>query len=190
MTTHGKSYLNGQKSPTYRVWIGMKARCFNPTTSHYEYYGGRGIRVCERWLSFENFLTDMGERPHGKMIDRYPNNDGNYEPGNCRWATRSENCRNKSDNRLITHQGQTKTMAEWVEITGLPRTTIKDRLAAGWDATRTLETPRKILRWLGPVVCNGQSKSVTAWCRETGVKPKLARAMLSQGIPPEVALFP
>ncbi len=78
----------------YRVWVNMKARCFNPKDPRYASYGGRGITVCNRWRSFENFYADMGDRPPGLSIDRI-DNDGNYEPGNCRWATRSEQQRNK-----------------------------------------------------------------------------------------------
>ncbi len=77
-------------SPTYLSWDSMIQRCSNPKRKEWKNYGGRGIRVCERWLSFENFLADMGERPEGKTIDRYPNNDGNYDKSNCRWATRAE----------------------------------------------------------------------------------------------------
>jgi hypothetical protein len=86
------------RSPTYRSWCGMIQRCENPRAEGYELYGGAGIRVCKRWReSFEAFLADMGERPTGKSIDRFPKRNGNYEPGNCRWATPSEQAQNRSN---------------------------------------------------------------------------------------------
>lgn len=88
-TTHGLSNTN-----TYRIWQGMIYRCKNPNYKNYKYYGGRGITVCERWHKFENFFQDMGERPKGLSIDRI-NNNGNYEPGNCRWATVKEQTSNQ-----------------------------------------------------------------------------------------------
>ena len=84
-TKHGYN-----RTPTYVSWCAMVARCANPKLKSYKNYGGRGIAVCDRWLEFSNFLADMGERPPGKSIDRFPDNDGHYEPGNCRWATASE----------------------------------------------------------------------------------------------------
>ena len=87
--THGHS-VGGQLSGTYRSWRSMLTRCRDPKSNRYQYYGGRGISVCDRWKeSFKNFLVDMGERPAGKSLDRL-DNDGNYEPSNCRWATPSE----------------------------------------------------------------------------------------------------
>jgi hypothetical protein len=89
LTTHGQSY-----SLTYRVWDSMVRRCNNITHHAYKSYGGRGIKVCEEWLKFENFWKDMGEKPKGLQIDRI-NNDGNYEPNNCRWVTPKENMNNR-----------------------------------------------------------------------------------------------
>ena len=89
--THGHA---GRRSPTYSSWAAMITRCSNPKIREWEHYGGRGITVCERWLKFENFLADMGEKPAELTLDRI-DNDGNYEPGNCRWATRSDQIRNR-----------------------------------------------------------------------------------------------
>ena len=89
--THGKT-----RTAEHRVWSDMKNRCTNPKNRAWKHYGGRGIRVCKRWLnSFENFLSDMGERPDGLTLDRYPDNDGNYEPSNCRWATWKQQRKNR-----------------------------------------------------------------------------------------------
>jgi hypothetical protein len=94
-TTHGHT-LEKRFSPTYHSWAGMITRCTNPKRKTWGKYGGRGITVCDRWKnSFEAFLEHMGERPLGKTLDRYPNNDGNYEPNNCRWATWSEQMKNR-----------------------------------------------------------------------------------------------
>lgn len=90
--THGHSVRG--RSPTYSSWTAMIARCTNPNNKHYADYGGRGIQVCAHWRSFESFLADMGEKPPGTSLDRFPDGNGNYEPGNCRWATPTQQSRN------------------------------------------------------------------------------------------------
>lgn len=132
-------------TPEYRAWVGMRARCLDPDHPAYARYGGRGIKVCDRWLeSVDAFIQDMGPRPSDDYeIDRYPNNDGNYEPGNCRWATRVENDRNRRSNRLIEHAGETLTLAAWSERTGIHSTVISRRIARGWTVESALTTPAR-----------------------------------------------
>lgn len=120
--THGL-YL----SPAYRIWASMIQRCTNKKCGGYENYGGRGIAVCERWLKFKNFVADMGQRPDGKSIDR-KDNDGNYEPSNCRWATKAEQEKNKRTNVFVTHDGRSQTIAEWCRELSVSHATIKRRL--------------------------------------------------------------
>lgn len=134
---------NGSYCPEYRIWIGMKVRCFQSKHPSYQRYGARGITVCDRWKdSFANFYADMGKRPSkNHSLDRIDNN-GNYTPENCRWATREEQMRNTRHSTLLTYRGQTKTMAEWAEITGLKPATITTRYTKyGWSVEQTLSTP-------------------------------------------------
>lgn len=134
--THGMC-----KTSEYNIWAGMVARCNNPNKHNYYKYGGRGITVCKRWLKFENFYKDMGPRPTLKHeIDRKDNNKG-YFPGNCRWATRSENNRNTRHNHLLTYKGETKCIAAWSEETGIHEGTLRTRIRKGWSPERVIETP-------------------------------------------------
>lgn len=128
-TVHGMSY-----SPIYRVWSDMKRRCYNKNEPEYINYGARGIAVCPEWKdSFEAFYRDMGERPfRGATLDRI-NNDGNYEPVNCRWVTNKENNRNKRKHRMITHNGETLCSAEWAEKCGIEPRLFRGRLNRGWS---------------------------------------------------------
>ncbi len=96
--------------------------------------------VCERWEKFENFLEDMGERPEGATLDR-KNNDGNYEPGNCRWATGIEQSNNRGNNRRLTHNGKTQTCGQWARELGMNRVALHGRLKNGWTVAEALDTP-------------------------------------------------
>lgn len=135
--THGKS-----NSATYSTWSSMITRCTNKNELNFKYYGGRGVSVCGRWMcSFESFLEDMGERPPGCSIDRI-NNSGNYEPGNCRWSTRREQCRNKRSNKLITHCGVTKCLADWLDDFKLNRNIYEGRIRRGWTEIEAITSTR------------------------------------------------
>lgn len=124
------------------AWRGMIDRCHNGRCRDFPRWGGRGIIVCERWReSFDAFVEDMGLAPaRGSTIDRI-DNDGPYSPENCRWATVRQQARNRRSSRLITFRGQTRSLAEWVEVTGISRTAIKGRLRLGWPVEEALTVP-------------------------------------------------
>lgn len=127
-TTHGHT-RGRERSPTYRSWACMKTRCTNPRTPKFHLHGGRGVTVCERWASFENFLQDMGERPSlAHSLDRFPNPNGNYEPSNCRWATSSEQSRNRKTCRPVIREDglRFETIIDAAEATGGNRRCIRD----------------------------------------------------------------
>ena len=136
MTTHGLSSL-----PEYRTWKRMRTRCPNPNIEEFDYYGGRGIEVCPEWEDFEAFYRDVGPRPSAKhTIDRI-NTNGNYEPGNCRWATRKRQARNTRRNLNLTLHGETHTIAGWSEIVGIKQHALAARVRRGWSVDRVLTTP-------------------------------------------------
>lgn len=129
----------------YQSWTQMRLRCENPNSDGWKYYGARGITVCDRWRSFANFFADMGDRPSGTSLDRI-NNDGHYEPGNCRWATPKEQASNRRNNRLLTIGGETKTQSEWCRQFSIDWCTVRDRLSRGWSAEDALQRPIDIRR--------------------------------------------
>lgn len=133
---HGKC-----KTPLFRVWMGMKARCSQPNNRAFQNYGGRGILVCAQWMDFAAFEQDMATnyRP-GLEIERIDNN-GNYEPGNCRWATRKEQTLNTRRNHYINWQGTRLPLALWAERAGLSPNTLLYRLRRGWSIDRAMTTP-------------------------------------------------
>lgn len=128
----------------HNSWYSLRSRCRNPKDHAFHNYGGRGIKVCERWESFENFLADMGPRPSPKhSIDRIDVN-GDYCPENCRWATRQEQNSNRRDCHYLTHNGETLTVYEWARRTGLSDGAIRYRMKQGWSVAKTLTTPATI----------------------------------------------
>lgn len=126
-------------TPTYKIWRAMKRRCQDPSFKDFVRYGGRGIKVCQTWMSFENFLRDMGERPSGMTLDRIDVN-GPYSPANCRWASRLTQGNNTSRNHLLTYGGETHTLAEWSRITLIPYTKLRARInILKWPVAKALE---------------------------------------------------
>jgi hypothetical protein len=136
---HGNS-LKGKWTKEYRCWVFAKHRCFNTNSKVYDLYGGRGIKMCSEWANdFECFLCDVGHAPSDKHeLDRIDTN-GNYEPNNCRWATRKEQMRNIRTNHLLSMGNKTKTIAEWSEITGINSSTLYSRKHYGWNDEECLK---------------------------------------------------
>lgn len=145
-TKHGHA-ASGRETPEYLTWRAMLQRCYCRTHHAFDQYGGRGIGVCSRWRrSFEAFLADMGRKPGPTYsIDRIENDRG-YEPGNCRWATKTEQARNRRTVRIVDWQGKRQTIAEWALETGLSVLTIRQRLRSHWSIERTLTQPQRHVR--------------------------------------------
>jgi hypothetical protein len=135
--------VNGVKGkhPLYCVWDGIIQRCTNPNNKYYHNYGGRGIKVCDKWrASFKSFREDMGPRPPGHLIERIDNN-GHYEPNNCKWATRKEQMNNCRNNFIVEYRGQRLTMQQLSELSGVPYKTLEYRIKIGWGAERAANQP-------------------------------------------------
>lgn len=142
--THGRSRIYGEETKVHRVWRHMIDRCTNPKNKSFKRYGARGILVCDRWKKFENFLLDMGEPTKIQTLGRINNNIG-YVPENCRWETYKQQANNRSNSRLVTFRGETLTIAQWAEKTGLRYETLSARIRSGWAPERALSTaPKKL----------------------------------------------
>lgn len=135
-------------APEYWAWQHMRARCNNPKHKSFKNYGGRGIVVCKRWNSYASFLADMGRRPSAKHSLERKNNDRHYCPGNCKWATKSEQVNNTRVNRRITFNGETKTVSQWAHEIGIKPNTLHYRLVVyGWSKERSLSPKYGRSRW-------------------------------------------
>lgn len=172
-------------------WYSMIQRCTDPNWKHYADWGGRGITVCKRWLKFENFYADMGDIPFdGAEVERRDNHAG-YCLENCYWATRTQQQRNKRSNKLIEFKDQTKTLAEWSEITGIKRTTISQRLEHGWSVEKALTAPlmhsvpsepKKNPR-ARQVTIADETKTLTEWAKIIGISTSALRYRLAANWP-------
>lgn len=175
---HGLSHLK-----EYRVWCGMKARCYNKSNPRYKDWGGKGIGVCDRWRnSFVNFYADMGDRPSDKhSIDRIDGMSG-YSPENCRWATPKEQSENRPFfNHIIEFDGRSQCMAAWAHEFGLHRGLLKDRLRNGWAIEEALMTPPLPTRRSGLVLFGGNMRSRAELAREYGVSLSTLKQRLKNG---------
>lgn len=182
--SHG-SARRGKKTKEYMAWVAINARCSNPNLAQYDDYGGRGIRVCDRWReSFENFLEDIGPSPSTKhSVDRFPDRDGDYEPGNCRWATSKEQNRNKRNNIYIEIDGVKKSFAEWCDHFGVKYRLPASRWAAGVRDWKRLFTEPASLKTKAIIVEIGEiADSVRGWCDRFEINRMKVRTLEDSGI--------
>lgn len=179
-------------TPEYITWGNMIQRCTNPKNTYYCNYGGRGIEVCESWLSFINFYRDMGDKPTPEhTLDRIDNN-GPYSLENCRWSSREQQDTNKRSNVWITHDGRTMTLTQWANETGIHYVTITARLSRGWSIAEALTLPTKYegktRQGSTLLVVKGVAKAVSQWAKLTGISEKTIRKRLRTGWSLEDAL--
>lgn len=131
-------------TPTYKTWLKMRERCGNPLAAQFRWYGGRGITVCERWQVFENFLSDMGERPEGASIDRIDGERG-YEPGNCRWVDKTAQMRNQSTTIIVEWKGERISLRDLADRYSVPFTRVYKRWRAGHSVESAVLSTRKLI---------------------------------------------
>ena len=182
---HGCSKRNS-RTTEHRIWGLMLNRCNNPKNPAYPRYGGRGITVCERWHTFENFLNDMGHRPPDTTLDRRDNDKG-YCLENCRWATHREQQNNKSSCRYVTVNGTTQTVKQWSRQTGINACTITYRLKHGVNPSVAIDDKENRCHRL--VTVDGETKHLAEWGRISGIKPMTIAYRLKKGMPPKDAIF-
>jgi len=184
MTTHNMS-----RSPEYKAWQHMKDRCYKPTDKSFKNYGGRGIEVCQEWRdSFLAFYNHIGKRPSSKhSIDRI-NNNGNYKPGNVRWANRKVQANNSRHNHLITIDGITQTITQWGKATNTSITVIRYRLSLGLEDKEAVFTPPRKQR-ADMITVNGTSKTTKQWAEHVGISPNAITKRLRRGWSPKDAIF-
>ncbi len=168
---HGMS-----NSSEFGIWTDIQTRCYNNHSTAYKYYGARGISMCDRWRrSFQNFLTDMGARPSSDhSVDRIDTN-GNYEPSNCRWATRKEQANNKRNNVLISINGETKTMTTWCAQFNVSVAAVSLRYKKGIRGSALFEVMARKISF------DGVTDTISGWSKKTGIKPTTLGMRLAKG---------
>ena len=181
------------KTPIYYCWRNMINRCYWKKGPKYHRYGGRGIKVCRRWLLFINFYQDMGEPPVGMSLDR-KDNDGDYTPENCRWATQQKQQNNKSTNHQIQIGGNKQTIADWCRDFGIKTATVHQRVRNGWGIEEAIQTPtgQTGVSFKLPVMikCKGRVLTVQQWSEETGLNTSTIYSRLKRGWSKEQVVTP
>ena len=184
-TYHGQS-----KTRLYKIWVDMKRRCDNPNRKHYERYGGRGIAYCQEWKDFSSFYKWAMENGYSEelTLDRI-NNDGNYEPNNCRWTNHKEQMNNTSRNHVISFNGKTQNLTQWAEEYGLSYNLLRDRLMLGWtfdDALNVQPSTKNKQEKL--LTFNGVTMNLTQWSKELNLCRRTITERLKRGLPTEQVL--
>jgi hypothetical protein len=177
-------------TPSWEVWQGMNSRCYHPGATGYARYGGRGIKVCDRWRnSFSNFYEDMGDKPKGSMLERI-DNDGDYCPENCKWASFKEQMRNRSNNVEITYAGKTQCISAWEEELGFKHGTLWNRIYTyKWSIEKAISTPIPgAATKTGKIEFRGKNQTLTAHARDFGLGKTTVDARLALGWDLEKAL--
>lgn len=186
-TLHGHT-ADGKRTTEYRSWRNMLDRCNLPTSQYYTRYGGRGIKVCERWHAFENFLADMGKKPTPKHTIGRRDNDGHYCKENCTWESSSQQMRNTSATHWVTYHGKRMSLAEACERQGISRNVVDARLRRGLTVeqalTKPIPYPKTTIYW--PSL--GERLSLTEACRRQGISDDVVKARLRYGWAPDEAL--
>ncbi len=183
---YNKAFIS--QTSEYRIFHKMKERCYNKNSIGYCNYGGRGIKICDRWLeNVINFINDMGIRPSYKYSIERRDNDGDYCPENCYWATDKEQSNNKRNNVLLTFNNKTQNISQWGYELNIRPSIITKRLKRGWSIEDTLSKPvnngnEKLLSF------NGENKSISSWSRELEISVTAIYARLSNGWSIEKAL--
>lgn len=173
--THGLS-----KSRIYKIWDSMMYRCYNTNDESYENYGGRGIKVSEKWHKFDSFYEDMSEGYNENMtIDRI-NVNGNYEKSNCRWLTMFDQQGNKRNTVRITHDGKNQTLKQWSEETGISVSALYQRFTKGYSPEEILKKDRRTTILL---TLNGETHSIKDWSKITGLSERLIRSRYEKDWP-------
>ncbi len=174
------------KTRTYKIWSGMKRRCLNPKSHKWKQYGGRGIKVCARWLVFSNFLLDMGHPPTTEHTLDRKNTNGHYCKENCQWATDIEQRLNKTTSTFFTLNGVTKNITVWCKEAGLKLTTVQYRLSIGWSFEKAITTPpeprtvRKTSRSRKPLTIHGVTKLMHEWYKHFRISRRTVQNRLAR----------
>ncbi len=183
-----KSFTH-QERRLYDIWHAIRNRCKNPNATFYRHYGGRGISICKEWdEDFVAFARDVGLPPDDYELDR-ANNNGNYEPGNVRWVSRSDNIKNTRRARMITIDGVTKNMSTWCDECGVSRPAMFRRLALGWTGRKLLTGPAE-KAWADKLEINGVSMTIPDWAKKIGISDVGFRMRLDRGLTGEALMAP